>query len=115
MVRGSNDENGFIIMRAVLNCCETLSQNSEAEQEMVDEDAGEQGIKEEELKIEENVKMGKLKHGWYDNVLETLRKGTFPYMMLLECMEWSIDAVVDFLLEDYSFLELVCKVLKKGS
>ena len=113
VIRGSNDENGFIIMRAVLDCCETLSHNNETEQKMVDEDTVEQVIKEEELKIEEDIGVGKPKHGWCTNVLETLKKGTFPYMMLLECMEWSIDAVVDFLLEDYSFLELVCKVLKR--
>ena len=99
VVKKSNDENGFIMVKEIVDYCEKSQRKNK-----------------DEIEIEENKEDLEGDHPREkrdDLIKRTLEKGIFPYVLFLDCIEWSIEAVVDFLLEDVMFLELLIKVLKR--
>jgi len=98
VVKKSNDENGFVMVKEIVDYCEKI-----------------QGKSKDQIEIEEHKEdiLDNSKESRDDLIRKTLEKGIFPYVLFLDCIEWSIEAVVDFLLEDVMFLELLIKVLKR--
>jgi len=125
IVKKSNDENGFIIMRTIIDYSEILGINIDKEVKELDQlnltsawkivptKVNKTTQDFEEIKKYILLETDKTRESQEIEILRILQRGTFPYELFLDCMEWSIDAVLDFLLEDYSFLELVFKVLKR--